>query len=222
MSVFSRRQRPRRPVRRALAAAAPELAANDAPTQAVPQPGLGKLATGWQDLPHAYMTGRVPFACRCGAPESAPVHHAQPKRRPSFTPALALTSADITFPPPARDFPVFLPPVIGDSLDPRPSWEEPPEPEPGTSPVLYARRGWTKVLTAVRKRNGELDELDTLVEQGHGRNAAEYHTSLRHNRERTAEGAWQLCAELGCPDMFGALLNRVGQYAAAAQARRAA
>lgn len=211
MSVFTRRRRSPGPAlpsagRRALTAA-PGLAANDAPTEAIQRPAgptLGELAATGEIPPHPFMPGRVPVACRCGQPKLAAIHHAPPPRRPSFTP-LAQTS---------RDLPHFLPAVIGDSLDPRPSWEDPPEPEPGTSPVLYARTGWTRALTAVRKRNGELDELPKLVEAGLGRNAAEFHTALRHAREGITEGAVRLCADLGCLDMAGELLRRVQYYSA--------
>lgn len=152
--------------------------------------------------------------------------------RPTFTPAASgpQTRADLVIAaddpcPLSRAVRVWLTvrPVIGDSLGrlPEPEGKPPAWAGPGATAMLYSGPGWTRVLEAVRLRNGELEELPALVEQGLGRNAAEAATAARHFRERVVEAAAQFCAGIGLPSYAGTLLQRVHELNVAAQRRGA-
>ncbi len=146
--------------------------------------------------------------------------------RPTFTPRTAgpQTRADLVIPDPlSRRFPVpvTVRPVIGDSLrqHPEPEAEAPAEAGPGATAMLYSGPGWAAALMAARLRNGEVEELPALVEQGYGRNAAGFATVARHFRERITATAEQVCAAMGRPDLAGQLLRRVEQFNAEARLR---
>lgn len=115
-----------------------------------------------------------------------------------------------------------VPPIIGDSIpapDPLPEHDPEPEPEPGVDAVLYSGPGWAWLPTAQAEATRE--EMDLIVERGLGENAAETVTAFRHSRKRISDGARQLCAEVGQPEMAVLLLRRVSVFNEQARQERA-
>lgn len=193
-----------------------------------PLPAMERLAPNGQPT---FPGGPPPFLAAPVAPvtEPRPVFTARVRPGAMTRPQLVLDARDPMAPSRCRPYvpaeygdplspgipvPVTATAVIGDGMTPVPPWEPPAgDDAPGTWPALYSGPGWTRALADARRRNGEVEELPALVEDGLGRNAAEFERVARHFRERITQGARDCCTALGRPDLARVLLDRVAGLA---------
>lgn len=183
---------------------------------------------------HAATATREPTRL-LAAPTTEPLPDAEPV--PSFEPRRPRPNAETRpIPLPVTGRPYFsgdpldpatfvqplTPPAIGDSM-----------PAPVTGPpqaalfdavpsrplaVPYTAPGWAALQMSRWVIRGEWDDLHAELDQGVGRNAAEYRTAFRHSRETIAGQMRQRLAAIGRPDLADMVLRRTHEFNLAARA----
>lgn len=82
----------------------------------------------------------------------------------------------------------------------------------------YTAPGWAALQMSRWVIRGEWDDLHAELDQGVGRNAAEYRTAFRHSRETIAGQMRQRLAAIGRPDLADMVLRRTHEFNLAARA----